>query len=85
MGLCLCCPVVPTYSKTHSAVAHVPTEVHHPCTCGLQLSPQQVTIIGMVEASVRRVVTPCVWLSGGWGGLFSFLPFGVSPCCPVTD
>lgn len=26
MGLCLSCPVVPTYSKTHSAVAHTPTE-----------------------------------------------------------
>lgn len=44
MGLCLCCPVVPIYSKTHSAMAHIHTEAtitpaHVACSCPHSWSP----------------------------------------------
>lgn len=64
MRLCLYCPVVPIYSKIHSAVAHVPTEATTSSArvaCGCPHSLGTVTVTGLAEASARRrVVTPCV-------------------------
>lgn len=84
MGLCLCSPVVPTYSKTHSTVAHVPTEaIISPacvaCDCPHGWAPSWEQWKALLEVLLLPV------FGCGWGGLFSFLPFGVSPCCPVTD
>lgn len=73
MPLQSCC----AHSKSRSAVALLTTEATTSPACVAWDCPHSwVPSWGQVEASAKsRVVTPCVLLSGGWGGLFSFLPF----------